>query len=128
MDFRQVLAQINYYMRKRKCRYAIAITEVECIAIYRIPGFIGRLKLSDPFPVEWAENIRSDKCKVMTANVALLGLSLWAQWAADAHEGEEEEEEYAELDNYYPEQPLSSPISSPPDFHHPASEYLPSSQ
>ncbi|OCK92777.1 uncharacterized protein K441DRAFT_662388 [Cenococcum geophilum 1.58] len=29
MDFRQVLAQINYYMRKRKCRYAIAINEVE---------------------------------------------------------------------------------------------------
>lgn len=28
MNFRQVLAQINYYMRKRKCRYAIAIDEV----------------------------------------------------------------------------------------------------
>ncbi|KAF4627226.1 hypothetical protein G7Y89_g10930 [Cudoniella acicularis] len=80
--------------------------------------------------LEWTENIGRDGTEVMTANVALFGLTLWAQWAADAHEeGDEEEEEYAELDNCYPEQPSSSPMpSSPPDFHHPASEYLPSSQ
>lgn len=46
MDFWQVLAQINYYMRKRRCRYAIAITEVECIAIYGVLGYNGWLKLS----------------------------------------------------------------------------------
>ena len=126
MDFRQVLAQINYYMRKRKCRYAIAITEVECIAIYRVSGYNGWLKLSDPFPVEWTENIRRDGSEVMTANVALYGLSLWAQWATDAHEAdvEGEEEEYANLDDYYPEQPSSSPMpSSPPNFHL-TSDYL----
>ncbi|KFZ10794.1 hypothetical protein V502_07925 [Pseudogymnoascus sp. VKM F-4520 (FW-2644)] len=132
MDFRQVLAQVNYYMRKRRCRYAIAITEVECIAIYRVPSRKGWLKLSDPFPVEWTDNIGRDGSEVMTANVALFGLSLWAQCAADAHEeGEEEseEEEYAELDSYFPQLPSSSPMpSSPPDFRHPASEYLPSSQ
>jgi hypothetical protein len=126
IDFRQVLAQINYYMRMRKCRYAIAITEVECTAIYRVPGYNGWLKLSEPFPVEWADNIGRDGSEVMTANVALFGLSLWAQWAADTNEGEEDdEEEYAELDSYYPEEPSSSPMpSSPPDFHHPTSEYV----
>ncbi|KAG4431975.1 hypothetical protein IFR05_012548 [Cadophora sp. M221] len=126
MDFRQVLAQINYYMRKRKCRYAVATTEAKCIAIYRVPGYNGWLKLSDPFPVEWTENIKRDGSEFMTANAALFGLSLWAQWAADAHDEEgEEEEEYAELDSYFPEQPSSLPMpSSLPEFHPPASEYL----
>jgi len=125
IDFWQVLAQINYYMRKRKCRYAIAITEVECVAIYRVLGYNGWLKLSDPFRVEWTENIGRGGSEVMTANVAMFGPSLWAQWATDAHEADEEgEEEYAELDNYYPEQPSSSPMpSSPPDFR-PTSDYL----
>jgi hypothetical protein len=123
MDFRQVLAQINYYMRKRRCHYAIVITEVECIAIYRVPGYSGWLKLSGPFPVEWTENIGGGGTEVMTANVALFGLSLWAQWATDAHE--EEEEDYAEPDVYYPKQPSSSPMpSSSPDLRQPASEYL----
>jgi len=36
MDFRQVLAQINYYMCKRKYKYAMASNEVECTAIYRV--------------------------------------------------------------------------------------------
>jgi hypothetical protein len=124
-DFRQVLAQINYYMRKRKCRYAIAITEVECVAIYRVPGFKGQLNLSDPFPVEWTENMVRDGSVVMTANVALFGLSLWAQWAVDAHEEDGEDEQYAEFDEYYPQQPSSPPMpSSPPEFRHPTSEYL----
>lgn len=126
VDFRQVLAQINFYMHKRRCRYAVAITEIECIAIYRVPSYKGWLKLSDPFPVEWTENFGSDSTKVMTANVALFGLSLWAQWAADAHEeADEEEEVFADFDSYYPERLSSSPMpSSPPEFHHPASEYL----
>ena len=127
MDFRQVLAQINYYMRKRRCRYAIAITEVECIAIYRVPSYNGWLKLSNPFPVESTENVGASS-EVMTADVALFGLSLWAQCAADAHveeEEENEEEEYAKLDSYFPQLPSSSPMpSSPPDFRHPPSEYL----
>jgi hypothetical protein len=125
MDFRQVLAQITYYMRKRGCRYAIAITEVEYIAIYCVPRYTDWLNVSEPFPVEWTKNVAKDSSEVMTANVALFGLSLWAQWAADAHEEDGEEEEYAELDSYFPEQPSSSPVaSSSPDFHHPASEYL----
>jgi hypothetical protein len=56
VDFRQVLAQINYYMRKRNCRYGVAINEVECTAIYRVPGYNGWLKLSDPFPIAWSDN------------------------------------------------------------------------
>ncbi|KAJ8059163.1 hypothetical protein OCU04_012137 [Sclerotinia nivalis] len=128
VDFRQVLAQINYYMRNRKCRYAVVITEVECVAVYRVPGFNGWLKLSEPFPVDWTDNMNSDNSDVMTANVALLGLSLWAQWAADAEE-EEVEEEDAELDDYFPEEPSSPPMpSSPPVRGHLTSEYLPSSQ
>jgi len=122
MDFRQVLAQINYYMRKRRCRYAIAITEVECIAIYRVPGFNGWLKLSEPFPVPWTNSSGGDS-EVMTADVALFGLSLWAQW--EMNTSADGEEEYADLDEYYPEEPLSSPIpSSPPNFHNPTSDYL----
>jgi hypothetical protein len=114
-------------MHKQKCRYVIAITEVECVVIYRVPGFKGQLNLSDPFPVEWTENMVRNGSEVMTANVALFGLSLWAQWAADAYEDEEDEEDeqYAEFDDYYPQQPSSSPMpSSPPEFRHPASEYL----
>ena len=30
IDFGQVLAQINYYMRKRQCLFAVVINEVEC--------------------------------------------------------------------------------------------------
>ncbi|KAF7871874.1 hypothetical protein EAF04_003981 [Stromatinia cepivora] len=72
--------------------------------------------------------MNSDNSDVMTANVALLGLSLWAQWAADAEE-EEVEEEDVELDDYYLEEPSSPPMpSSPPVRGHLTSEYLPSSQ
>lgn len=122
MDFRQALAQINYYMRKRKCRYAVAINEAECTAIYRVPGYNGWLNLSKPFPIAWTDNLGGDG-EVMTADVALFGLSLWAQRETDT--SEDEEEEYADLDEYYPEEPQSSPIpSSPPNPHHPTSEYL----
>jgi hypothetical protein len=66
MDFRQVLAEINYYMRKWKCRYAIAINEVEYTVIYRVPRYNGWLNLSEPFPIAWTDNLGGDG-EVMTA-------------------------------------------------------------
>lgn len=61
---------------------------VECVTIYQ--GFEGWLKSSEPFPVEWMENL-GGAGDTMTANIALFGLSLWAQESASSHdEGEVE--------------------------------------
>ena len=59
LHFRQVLAQANYYMRQRRCRYAAIITEVEFMAVYRVPGYHGSLKISDPFPIITADAVRN---------------------------------------------------------------------
>jgi hypothetical protein len=69
MDFRQVLAESNYYMPKWKCRYAIAINEVEYTVIYHVPRYNGWLNLSESFPIAWTDNLRGDG-EVMTADVA----------------------------------------------------------
>lgn len=79
IDFRQVLAQINYYMRKRHCLFAVVINEVECTAVYRVPGYRGYLKLSKPFPIAWEDGTESVGRETMTADFAIFCLSLLAQ-------------------------------------------------
>ncbi|RFU27381.1 hypothetical protein B7463_g8949, partial [Scytalidium lignicola] len=128
VDFRQVVSQVNYYMRKRKCRYGIITNELECIAVYRVPGYRGRLKVSRPFPIQTTDSLGHGDGKDMTADVAIFCLPLWARCEVSIDDDDVGEED-ANLDEYFPEEPLSSSLpSSPPDFHHPTSEYLPSSE
>jgi len=108
-NFRQVLAQINYYMRRRQCRFAMVLSERELVAVKRIQGYKGALRVSEPFPIMTNKNIQDSR--VMSADMALFGLALLAGQYGHDNTDDSDDVDYPAHDPFYPPEE-SVPASS----------------
>lgn len=104
-DFRQVLAQINFYMEDQDCPYGIVITEKELVAVYQQSSKY--IKISDPFPLITSTS-SSDR---FGADLALMCLALWVE--ADLGSGDDNDHDDPDyIDPWLPEPPEEAPDES----------------
>ncbi|OJD22676.1 hypothetical protein ACJ73_05974 [Blastomyces percursus] len=65
-EFRQVLSQVNHYMKQHGSRYGFVLTDNELVAIRRLDG-VGRLQLSTPISWESRGTAAQPRLTVMLA-------------------------------------------------------------
>lgn len=65
-QFRQALAQVNFYMKQHKARYGFILTDKELVAIKRLDGQ-GNLELSDPIPWDTQGNGAQPRLTILLA-------------------------------------------------------------
>jgi hypothetical protein len=113
-------------MRQRHCRYSTIVTGLEFVAVYRVPGYHGSLRISDPFRIVTADVIRNGRNVNMPANVTLLGLALLAHRDFDPRDDDGADAEFFDdhYDKLFPLAPEMQQFSSPLRDSHSPSEYL----
>jgi len=66
-EYRQVLAQVYWYMRQNNSRYAFILTDVELVAIKRLVVGSGNLEVSDPIPWQAGGTANQPRLTVLLA-------------------------------------------------------------
>lgn len=97
--YRTALAQVNFYMVKTRCLSAFIVTEQELVAIDRVPGYSGWLKVSRPF------------IGPRSTSIGLLGLCLRA-CSTTVSSVEPDNLKEPPPDAYYPREETEPPSSS----------------
>lgn len=97
--YRSALAQVNFFMVKTRCLSAFIVTEQELVAIDRVPGYSGWLKVSRPF------------IGPQSTSIGLLGLCLRA-CSTTVSPVEPDELKEPAPDAYYPREETEPPSSS----------------